>query len=367
MYCSFKEVELGKKVFDECVFKNVVCWTSLISGLFGNGCVEDARKVFGGMCERNDVSYSAMVSGFVRNGCYNEAIELFREMGMDGRVKANRAVLMSVLSACGAVGAFDVGRRIHSELVGDSFGFDVELGTALIDFYAKCGCIELAEDVFSRMDCKDVATWSAMILGLATNGKNEMAIELFEEMEQKGPVPNDITFVAVLVACNHKTLVKEAWRLLGRMSKVYGIRPSIEHYGCMVDLLTRSGQLKGAEILIRLMPMEPDGAIWGSFLQGCLTHGEIDLAESAGKHLLELEPQHSGRYVLLANMYANMGSWEGVINLRNMMKKRKVDTAPGWSFIEVDGIVHKFLVSDQCHPQVKDLHEILQVLNKFMN
>ncbi|PWA44542.1 hypothetical protein CTI12_AA523760 [Artemisia annua] len=70
-YCSFKEVELGKKVFDECVCKNVVCCTTLISGLFRNGCVEDARKVFGGMCVRNDVSYSAMVSGFVRNGCYH--------------------------------------------------------------------------------------------------------------------------------------------------------------------------------------------------------------------------------------------------------------------------------------------------------
>lgn len=182
-----------------------------------------------------------------------------------------------------------MGRRIHCELVGESFGVDMELGTALIDFYAKCGYIELAEDVFGRMDCKDVAAWSVMVSGLGTNGKNKMAIELFEEMEQKGPVPNDITFVAVLVACNHKTLVNEVWRLLGRMSKVYGIRPSIEHYGCMVDPLTRSGQLKGAEILIRLMPMELDGAIWGSFLQGCLTHGEIDLAESPGKRLLDTE------------------------------------------------------------------------------
>nr|XP_043633366.1 pentatricopeptide repeat-containing protein At5g06540-like [Erigeron canadensis] len=364
MYSGYKVVNFAKRVFEECEYKNVVCCTSFITGCFGNGLVENARKVFEEMRERNDVTYSAMISGLVRNERFDEAIELFKEMEGIGVLKMNRLVLVSVLNACGVVGAFDVGRRVHCRLVDKSVGIDLELGTALIDFYAKCGEIEKAEDVFSKLRFKDVVTWSAMVLGLATNGKNEMALKLFKEMEEKGPVPNDITFVAVLVACNHETLVKEAWWLLGKMSKVYNVRPTIEHYGCMVDLLARSGQLKRAQILIKLMPMAPDGAIWGSFMHGCLTYNETRLGEKAGKHMLELEPQHSGRYVLLANMYGDMGSWEGVANLRNMMKRRKVVTAPGWSFIEVNGIVQKFFADGQCHPRVKDLREILKVLNK---
>ncbi|KAI3715828.1 hypothetical protein L6452_22816 [Arctium lappa] len=364
MYSDFKAFELAKQVFEESSYKNVVCCTSLITGCFNNGLVDDARKVFDEMPERNDVSYSAMITGFVRNGLFNEAIELFHQLTIFRLAKPNRSLLLSVLNACGAVGALDVGKSIHCQLVEDSFDFDIELGTALVDFYAKCGDIDTGHDIFSRMPQKDVATWSAMVLGLATNGKNEMAIKLFEEMEQKGPVPNDITFISVLVACNHKTLAKRAWWFLGKMSKVYSVQPAIEHYGCMVDLLTRSGQLKGAQILIKLMPMAPDGAIWGSFLHGCLIHSETHLAERAGKRLIDLEPQHSGRYILLANMYADMGSWEGVIRLRDMMAERKVATAPGWSFIEVDGIVHKFFASDQCHPRARDLHAVLQVLNK---
>ncbi|XP_024963372.1 pentatricopeptide repeat-containing protein At5g06540-like [Cynara cardunculus var. scolymus] len=364
MYSNFKAVQWAKQVFEESSYKNVVCCTSLITGCFNNGLVDEARKVFDEMPERNDVSYSAMISGFVRNELFNEAIELFLQLTNYGLAKPNRSLLLSILNACGAVGALDVGKSIRCQLVEDSFGINLELGTALIDFYAKCGDVDTAHDIFSRMPHKDVATWSAMVLGLATNGKNEMAIKLFEEMEQKGPVPNDITFVSVLVACNHKTLAKRAWWFLGKMSKVYSVKPVIEHYGCMVDLLTRSGQLKGAQILIKLMPMAPDGAIWGSFLHGCLIHSETHLAEGAGKRLIELEPQHSGRYVLLANMYADIGSWESVIRLRNMMADRKVATAPGWSFIEVDGIVHKFFVDDQCHPRARDLHEVLQVLNK---
>lgn len=364
MYSNYNVVELAKRVFEESCYKNVVCCTSLITGCFGNGLVDDARKVFDEMPERNDVSYSAMISGFVMNELFNEAIELFLRMKECG-VKANRSVLLSVANACGAVGAFDVGRSVHCQLV-DSFGIDLVIGTALIDFYSKCGDIEKAEDIFSRMHCKDVATWSAMILGLSTNGKNEMAIELFEEMERKGPVPNDITFVALLVSCNHETLVNNAWRLLGRMCKVYSVWPTIEHYGCMVDLLARSGQLKGAEILIKLMPMAPDGAIWGSFLQGCLTHNATELAEIAGKQLIELDPQHSGRYILLSNMYANMGSWKSVIRLRNLMLERKVAMAAGWSFIEIDGVVHKFLVNDQRCPKARGLYEILQLLNTLL-
>ncbi|XP_023760332.1 pentatricopeptide repeat-containing protein At5g56310 [Lactuca sativa] len=195
------------------------------------------------------------------------------------------------------------------------------------------------------MPYKDTATWSFMIMGLATNGRNESAITLFEEMTHKGPVPNDITFVAVLVACNHKSLVTKAWCLIGKMFKVFGIQPGIEHYGCMVDVLARSGQLKRAEILIDLMPMKPDEAIWGSFLHGCLRHSEICLGERVVKRLIALDPNQSGRYVGLANMYADIGRWENVIRLRNMMVERKVDNTPSWSFIKVDGVVHKFFCS----------------------
>ncbi|KAL8240700.1 hypothetical protein R6Q59_014055 [Mikania micrantha] len=362
MYSDYKAVELAKKVFEESLFKNVVCCTSLITGYFSNGLIDNACKVFDEMHERNDVTYSAMVSGFVKNEHFNEAIGLFCEMNSHGSVNFNRPLLLSILNACGAVGAYDIGRSIHSQLVEDSVSIDLDFGTALIDFYAKCGDIEKAKDIFNTMHNKDVATWSAMILGLATNGENETAVHLFEEMEQKGPFPNDITFVAVLVACNHKNLLNNAWCLLGKMSKVYNVQPTIEHYGCMIDLLARSGQLKETEILIKLMPMVPDGAIWGSFLHGCLTHNEIHLAETGGKHVLALEPNHSGRYVVLANMYANNGRWESVIKLRKMMTERKVAIVPGWSFIEVNGIVNKFFVDDQFHPQARDCREILQLI-----
>ncbi|KAM0007424.1 putative tetratricopeptide-like helical domain superfamily [Helianthus debilis subsp. tardiflorus] len=151
MYSSYKAIELAKQVFEESAYKNVVCCTSLITGCFSNGLIDDACKVFDEMPERNDVSYSAMISGFVKNELFNEAIQLYLRMINCGVGNPNRSLLLSVLNACSAVGAFEIGRSIHCQLVEESFSVDVDFGTTLIDFYAKCGDIEKAKDIFNAM------------------------------------------------------------------------------------------------------------------------------------------------------------------------------------------------------------------------
>ena len=363
-YSRHGAVQVARRVFDESSHKNVVCWTSLITGYCNNGLVSEARGLFDAIPRRNDVSYSAMVSGYVRNGCFNEGIELFRELKNCGNVKPNGSLLVSVLNTCAAVGAFEEGRWIHCYIDENGLEYELELGTALIDFYVKCGWVQAAEEIFDSMPSKDVTTWSAMILGLAINGKNQMALELFARMEKVGPKPNAVTFIGVLTACNHKDLLSEAWWLFDHMSKEYGILPSIEHYGCMVDILARGGQIKEALAFISSMPIEPDGTIWGSLLNGCLMHCQVELGHRVGKYLIELEPQHSGRYVLLANMYASMGWWEGVSEMRKLMKERGVPVISAWSFIEIDHSIHKFVVDDKCCSYSEEIYKVLSHVGK---
>ena len=102
----------------------------------------------------------------------------------------------------------------------------------------------------------------------------------------------------------------------------------------------------------------------GSILNGCMMHGDTELGLRVGKHLINLEPQHSGRYVLLANMYASVGKWESVFEMRKMMKDRGVQSISAWSFIEIDQIVHRFVVDDKCHSCLGEIYSVLSLLGK---
>ncbi|XP_027338405.1 pentatricopeptide repeat-containing protein At5g66520-like [Abrus precatorius] len=365
-YSKHGAIRAARRVFDESSNRNVACWTSLVTGYCNCGLVDEARGLFDAIPQRNDVSYSAMVSGYVRNGRFREGIELFRELKGCASVRPNNSLLVSVLNACAAVGAFEEGKGVHTYVDenGLDLEYEVELGTAMIDFYTKCGCVEAAERVFGNMKVKDVTAWSAMIMGLAINGKNHMALELFAKMEEEGPKPNAVAFIGVLSACNHKDLSGEALRIFRYMSEKYGIVAWIEHYGCVVDVLARSGQIKEALRFIESMPMEADGAIWGSLLNGCVLHGQVELGQKVGRYLIKFEPRHSGRYVLLANVYASVGKWEGVSEMRKLMRERGVPIVSASSFIEIDRTIHKFVVDDKSCSFSGQLYQLLHHLGK---
>ncbi|KAJ1378021.1 Tetratricopeptide-like helical domain superfamily [Sesbania bispinosa] len=104
------------------------------------------------------------------------------------------------------------------------------------------------------------------------------------------------------------------------MTTDFHIIPKLEHYGCMVDLLGRSGKLVEAYQVIQSMPMKPDSVIWGALLGACSFHGNVELAEIAAESLFLLEPWNPGNYVILSNIYASAGQWDGVAKLRKVMK-----------------------------------------------
>ncbi|KAJ6823948.1 pentatricopeptide repeat-containing protein-like [Iris pallida] len=229
-----------------------------------------------------------------------------------------------------------------------------------IDMYMKCGCVDTALEVFNGLEERGISTWNATVFGLAMNGFCKESFEKFTEMENSGVLPNEVTFLGVLlVACRHSGLVDEGRQYFKAMIHNYNIEPNIKHYGCVVDLLSRAGLLREAEELIKSMPMAPDVATWGALLGACKKYGENEIGERIGRNLVELEPKHDGFHVLLSNIYALKGKWDEVMELRGMVKRQRVVKVPGCSMMEFDGVVHEFLAGDSTHPRMKEIEKML--------
>lgn len=327
------QMDRARWFFDRMPSRNLISWNAMIAGYARSGSVIHARCLFDEMPERDVMSWSSLVSGFSQRGLCNEALAVFDKMILNG-FTPNEATLVSAASACAQLRDLDRGRRLHCcALDRELRKMSVILGTALVDMYGKCGSIEDAYKVFREMSARNVYSWNSMITGLALNGSGKQALTLFWKMKLAGLQPNAITFIGVLSACSHAGLVDEGEMLFDMMTRVYGIRPIEEHYGCMVDLLSRAGLLQEAVDFVANMPVEPHPGLWGALAGACRIHDNVELGVEVGKRLIELEPHHGGRYVLLSNLYAAARRWDDMEIVRSLLKERRVVKVPGNSAV----------------------------------
>ncbi|KAH7673834.1 TPR-like protein [Dioscorea alata] len=326
------------------------------------GLFENAHHVFERMPERNLVTWNSVINGFALNGRPNEALTLFREMMFEDEcVEPDGFTMVSLLTACAELGALALGRRVHVFLFKKGLDFNAHVENSLIDLYAKCGRIDDAYKVFVDMcESRNVVSWTSLIVGLAMNGFGNEALEFFAVMEQERLVPTEITMVGVLYACSHCGLVDDGYRYFNRLQQQYNIVPKIEHYGCMVDLLGRAGLVEEAHNYIITMPMAPNAVVWRTLLGACAMHKTLALGEVAWAKLSELDPGHSGDYVLLSNLYASVGRWADVHKLRRNMLKSGVRKKPGHSLVELGNRVYEFVMGDISHPQSDSIYEMLE-------
>ncbi|KAL5199099.1 hypothetical protein ABZP36_002611 [Zizania latifolia] len=362
-YAMSGDVGSARRLFELVPAPTPVTWTSMVAGFCRAGDVASARRVFEEMPERDLVSWNAMISGLVGNRKPVEALGLFRRMMAEG-FAPNRGTVVSALSACASAGALETGKWIHVFVDKKKLRWDEFLGTALVDMYAKCGAVELALDVFTRSRARNTCTWNAMINGLAMNGYSTKALDMFHQMELDATAaPDEVTFVGVLLACSHGGFVDVGREHFDMISKKYGIRLILEHYACMVDLLARSGHLQEAHKLITGMPMKPDLVIWRALLGGCRLHKDVNMAETA---ISEMEATCSGDHVLLSNLYAAVGRWSGVEDVRRTMRRKGIEKIPGCSSIEINGSIHEFISGDKSHPSYDDIHAKLAEISTKM-
>ncbi|KGN61483.1 pentatricopeptide repeat-containing protein At1g04840 [Cucumis sativus] len=361
-YCRMGDLVKATELFDSMPKKDTGSWNSLINGFMKMGDMGRAKELFVKMPEKNVVSWTTMVNGFSQNGDPEKALETFFCMLEEG-ARPNDYTIVSALSACAKIGALDAGLRIHNYLSGNGFKLNLVIGTALVDMYAKCGNIEHAEKVFHETKEKGLLIWSVMIWGWAIHGHFRKALQYFEWMKFTGTKPDSVVFLAVLNACSHSGQVNEGLKFFDNMRRGYLIEPSMKHYTLVVDMLGRAGRLDEALKFIRAMPITPDFVVWGALFCACRTHKNVEMAELASKKLLQLEPKHPGSYVFLSNAYASVGRWDDAERVRVSMRDHGAHKDPGWSFIEVDHKLHRFVAGDNTHNRAVEIYSKLDEIS----
>ncbi|GFQ02662.1 pentatricopeptide repeat-containing protein at4g19191 mitochondrial [Phtheirospermum japonicum] len=315
---------------------DITLLNTLISMYSKCGDINSARYIFDCMTERSCVTWTVMIGGYSEKGDLDEALSLFRNMEFYGE-NPDLVTVIHLISACGKVGALEIGKWIDDYTISNGLKKNLMVRNAFMDMYAKCGSMGDALDLFHTMSEKDVVSWTTLISGLALNGESREALDYFNQMLRLGLKPNHITFLAILQACTHAGFLEKGREIYNMMTREYHIRPGLDHYACMTDLLGRLGKLDEALGFIKEMPIKPDAGVWGALLSSCKIHRNLEIGEYAANHLFRLEPEAAAPYVEMANIYAAAKDWKGVAAMRAKMKREKVAKSPGQSVVQVDG------------------------------
>ncbi|KAI3711830.1 hypothetical protein L1987_70378 [Smallanthus sonchifolius] len=275
-----------------------------------------ARQVFDSMMNKTCVSWTAMIGGYAEKGDLDEALTLFNSMDASG-VKPDLVTILNLIGGCGETGALEIGKWVENYAVLNGFSNNLMVLNALIDMYAKSGSLKEAREIFYKMRERTVVSWTSMISGCALNGEFEESLTHFFRLD---------------------------------------------HYSSMADLLARGAKINEALDFIKNMPLEPDVGIWSSLLSACKVHHNVEIGELAAHCLFEMDPQAAAPYVEMANIYASVGCWDGVMDVRRLMKKNQVKKFPGESIVQISGKSFKFTVEDRCHPKGTSIYEVLDGL-----
>ncbi|XP_056176221.1 putative pentatricopeptide repeat-containing protein At3g01580 isoform X3 [Syzygium oleosum] len=355
---------------------NLSLLNSVLNLYAKTGSIHSATNLFRKMPRTDVISWSSVIACYVCKGVTDEALDLFNEM-IEKAYEPNEVSVVGALQACAAgcnleeacsdLGILQQAICLHGYLIRSGFSANMYVGATLLELYSKCGSLDNAIKVFSGMCEKDVVIWSSMIAGYGIHGRGKEALRLFDQMTRSSSVqPNNVTFLSLLSACSHSGLIEEGIEMFNKMVHKYHLKPDSEHYGIVVDLLGRIGQLDKAIEVIRMMPTLAGSHVWGALLGACRIHDDIEMGELAARHLLHLDPEHAGYYVLLSNIYAMYGKWDDMSKVRCLIKEKKLKKVFGQSVIEVKNKTHTFVVDDRSHQDTWKIFELLRNLEVRM-
>ncbi|MQL89214.1 hypothetical protein Taro_021796 [Colocasia esculenta] len=354
-------IEHAVKTFQSLSGRNIVSGNTMISVYMKHGSLEEAIKIFEEMTDRDLSTWNLMIQAFAQNDYVDQAISSFLKLQYQ-LMKPDLMSIMSILPVCARLASVHLVKQCHSYIIRGLLD-DIRVEGALLDAYCKCGSIYDAQELFQSSSRKDLVTYTAMIGGYAMNGMAKEALATFYDMQQSDIKPDHVIITSLLSACSHAGLVDGGLKLFRTVGEAHGMKHTMEHYACVVDLFARRGQLREAYDFIVGMPCEANANVWGTLLGACRKYGEMKIGQLVANHLFAIEEKNIGNYVIMSNIYAADARWDAVEQVRMLLKAKELRKPAGCSWIEVERSRHVFIADDLSHPERIFIYDMVRFLN----
>ncbi|KAL5057645.1 hypothetical protein RYX36_029249 [Vicia faba] len=237
--------------------------TQMVDMFCKNFDFTEALRFFNDVSCDNVASWNAIISLAVKNGENLVALNLFREMCCES-LMPNSYTFPSILTACCAVKEMQIGKGVHGLAI-KCGAMDVFVETAIIDLYAKFGCLSEAYRQFSQMQVQNVVSWTALISGFVQEDDTAFALKLFKDMRIIGQEVNTYTVTSVLSACAKPEMIEEAGELHSLVIKL-GLVLDDKVAATLVNMYAKIGEVGLSELAFSETKNTDDPGIWASML-----------------------------------------------------------------------------------------------------
>uniref|UniRef100_A0A0E0KWM7 non-specific serine/threonine protein kinase n=1 Tax=Oryza punctata TaxID=4537 RepID=A0A0E0KWM7_ORYPU len=337
---------------------SVFVGNTLLNMYFTNEEPGSARILFDSLTQKDVIMWTEMVAGHSSLGEGELALRYFVSMLQEG-YSVDSFSLSSALNSTAELAGLKQGEMLHAQVVKSGYEGNICASGSLVDMYAKNGALPGAYLVFCNIQKPDLKCWNSLIGGYGNHGNSEMAFKLFGEMIRDGLQPDHVTYISLLSACSHCGLVEKG-KFYWFCMMTDGIMPGFKHYTSMVSLLSRAGLLDEAVDLMMKSPFTKKcPELWRILLSSCITFRNLSIGVHAAEQVLEQDPDDISTHILLSNLYASLGKWDVVAEIRKKMRGLMVEKEPGLSWVEMKNVVHVFSADDECHSQIDDCHREL--------
>ncbi|CAA6657455.1 unnamed protein product [Spirodela intermedia] len=330
MYAKCGAPGSSRRVFDKIPNRDVVSWTSMISGYVQNGHAEEGLILFNQMrktetdpngftvgtllaaCSKLEalhegrwihgyvikrsmnenpfllpavdlISCTAMIAGYTQGGQPLHAVKLFSDVRSADMVP-NSFTVASIVSAAAQLEDRSLGKTAHGLAIKFGLEKEVEVRNALLTMYAKCGLIPDADYLFDRSPHRDVIAWNAMMAGYSQNGLCHEALLLFARMRSTSAAPDAVTFVNALSACAGLGDLSTGSQCHSNAAKC-GVLANVFVGTALLDLYAKCGDAESARAVFDGMTHRSQ-VTWCAMIGGYGVHGDSGNSLSLFREML---------------------------------------------------------------------------------